>query len=371
MRVAIDAVGNGIGGGGVVLGEIVRSFAENVAENEIVTFVASGVASKEDSPKRPFATVDIGGAGSGVGRIVWAIFGAPLFSLRYKVRLFVGVNGIALVNAICPAAVFVQQALPYSPEAMNRCSFRRRFRMRVIKWLTIASVRSARCVWVQTNSMKEALCRSVPQARAKIAVIAPSAPKFDHEGVEPRAWPRDSKREVLLYVGNNETYKNLGVICTGMERIEHEAVLCLTVAPPDALRTDERIRYLGRLAREELRGAYERATVVVMPSLVESLGLPLLEAMRMGVAVLAADRPYARDVCGDAAVYFDPTSSADFALKADQLLRDETLRTQLINRGRAIVAALDVADPYGAMAREAMALAREACDPSVRYGTVV
>ena len=45
---------------------------------------------------------------------------------------------------------------------------------------------------------------------------------------------------------------------------------------------------------------------MVFPSLAESFGLPLVEAMAAGCPVAAADRPYAREVAGPAAVYFDP-----------------------------------------------------------------
>ena len=45
---------------------------------------------------------------------------------------------------------------------------------------------------------------------------------------------------------------------------------------------------------------------MIFPSLCETLGLPLQEAMSAGLPVLAADLPYAREVCGDYASYFNP-----------------------------------------------------------------
>ena len=71
-----------------------------------------------------------------------------------------------------------------------------------------------------------------------------------------------------------------------------------------------------------------------MPSLVETVGLPLLEAMSLNVPVLAADRPYAHDICEDAAVYFDPLSVEDFARKAHLLTSSKELRHHLIEKGK-------------------------------------
>jgi glycosyltransferase involved in cell wall biosynthesis len=89
--------------------------------------------------------------------------------------------------------------------------------------------------------------------------------------------------------------------------------------------------------------------MLVMPSLVETVGLPMLEAMSLGLPVLAADRPYAHDICQDAAWFFDPLSSADFAAKSARLLLDPSLRNDLAVKGRARSANLTSAAPYRQM----------------------
>jgi glycosyltransferase involved in cell wall biosynthesis len=68
--------------------------------------------------------------------------------------------------------------------------------------------------------------------------------------------------------------------------------------------------------------------------MVESLGLPLLEAQSLGLPILAADRPYARNVCRESAVYFDPLSPDSLAQKAMLLLSNEDLRLIQARRGK-------------------------------------
>ena len=66
------------------------------------------------------------------------------------------------------------------------------------------------------------------------------------------------------------------------------------------------VRFLGRVSDENLRQLYNQAVCFIFPSIYEGFGLPLLEAMTCGCPVLASDIPVFREVCGDAAIYFNP-----------------------------------------------------------------
>lgn len=66
------------------------------------------------------------------------------------------------------------------------------------------------------------------------------------------------------------------------------------------------VRFLGRVSDEELTRLYNQAVCFIFPSIYEGFGLPLLEAMTCGCPVLASDIPVFREVCGDAAIYFNP-----------------------------------------------------------------
>ena len=70
------------------------------------------------------------------------------------------------------------------------------------------------------------------------------------------------------------------------------------------------VNFLGRVSDEELRRLYNQAVCFIFPSIYEGFGLPLLEAMTCGCPVLASDIPVFREVCGDAAIYFNPYDEA-------------------------------------------------------------
>jgi glycosyltransferase involved in cell wall biosynthesis len=68
------------------------------------------------------------------------------------------------------------------------------------------------------------------------------------------------------------------------------------------------IRCLGRLDPRAMIEQYESVDALLFLSRAESLGLPLVEAMWVGLPIVCPDLPYARSLCGDAAIYFVPNS---------------------------------------------------------------
>jgi glycosyltransferase involved in cell wall biosynthesis len=100
----------------------------------------------------------------------------------------------------------------------------------------------------------------------------------------------------------------------------------------------ENVRVLPFLSVAELAAVYRRAALLVLPSEAEGFGLPVIEAMANGTAVLAADLPVLREVGGDAAEYARIGDVNDWALKATALLhehRDSGLRELRRSRCRA------------------------------------
>ncbi len=95
----------------------------------------------------------------------------------------------------------------------------------------------------------------------------------------------------------------------------------------------ERIKWLGYVSDAELRALYESASCFVFPSLYEGFGIPPLEAMNCGCPVLAANAASIPEVCGDAALYFDPNDASQLAALLMRVTREASLRAELTARG--------------------------------------
>ncbi len=96
-----------------------------------------------------------------------------------------------------------------------------------------------------------------------------------------------------------------------------------------------RVRLLGFVPDEALHALYATARAVWFPSLYEGFGLPVLEAMATGTAVVASRASSLPEIAGDAALLADPADPGDHLGKLFALLDDDSLRDDLCRRGRA------------------------------------
>jgi glycosyltransferase involved in cell wall biosynthesis len=80
--------------------------------------------------------------------------------------------------------------------------------------------------------------------------------------------------------------------------------------------------------------------------------------MELGVPVLAADLPYARENCGDAALFFEATNQEDLENQLSRILTDPTLRKQLIDGGDELIKKRREERPYERMVSDLVSLAR-------------
>jgi glycosyltransferase involved in cell wall biosynthesis len=151
-------------------------------------------------------------------------------------------------------------------------------------------------------------------------------------------------RPVLLCVGARRPHKNAIAVIRAMARMEPRPILVITgYRTPYETELREQAQALGigadlRLpapaSAAELEGLYALAAAVVVPSVYEGFGLPVLEAMIRGVPVACADRSSLPEVAGDAALMFDPASNEALRGALTALLEDRALAARLVAAGR-------------------------------------
>lgn len=95
----------------------------------------------------------------------------------------------------------------------------------------------------------------------------------------------------------------------------------------------ENINYLGFISDEELAKVYNLASCFVFPSFYEGFGLPPLEAMACGAPVVSSNLTSMPEICSDAAVYCNPYDIDDIAKKIELVLKNNTLREEMIEKG--------------------------------------
>jgi glycosyltransferase involved in cell wall biosynthesis len=153
---------------------------------------------------------------------------------------------------------------------------------------------------------------------------------IDHDLFRPG---REEREPFLLYPARPWPHKNHARLFEAfalVRRERPELELVLTGGGHEWRALPAGVRVRGLVRPEELASLYRRAAVLVFPSLHEGFGQPPLEAMACGCPVAVARATSLPEVCGDAAVYFDPRSPEDIAVG---ILRALAQREELERRG--------------------------------------
>jgi glycosyltransferase involved in cell wall biosynthesis len=121
------------------------------------------------------------------------------------------------------------------------------------------------------------------------------------------------------------------VIAGGENRFLSE----LELQEPERLGIKEWVRWPGWIEQEDLVGFYALAEALLLPSIFESCGLPVLEAMAAGCPVVTADRYGTKELAEGAAVLVNPESVDSIVDGIEQVVNDLALRRSLVESGRA------------------------------------
>jgi glycosyltransferase involved in cell wall biosynthesis len=148
-----------------------------------------------------------------------------------------------------------------------------------------------------SEAAKRAILETFDCEAAKI-VVTPNGVDEIFFADGPRA-----EGDYFLYVGNDKPHKNVARLVEASRRTGARLVLVGADFShyPDVLAP-------GFVTIDELAALYRGAAALVMPSLEEGFGLPVVEAMAAGTPVIAADIPSLREVTGGHAMHVDPRS---------------------------------------------------------------
>jgi glycosyltransferase involved in cell wall biosynthesis len=206
---------------------------------------------------------------------------------------------VPIPDARLPKIVTLQDVLHHDlPEHFSAA--RRRFRRRAYDH----AAQKAEAVIVLSEFVRE-------RAIAKLGLDAELVHVIPH-GVDHALFAAgdEPRRPFLLYPARPWPHKNHAQLFHAFAELRTELPelrLVLTGGGLERLEPlPEGVERLGLVPVEELASLYRTAACLVFPSLYEGFGLPPLEAMACGCPVAAANAAAIPEICGDAAVYFDP-----------------------------------------------------------------
>lgn len=197
--------------------------------------------------------------------------------------------------------------------------------------------RSAAAVLTLSHTVRAQLVArlGLPAARVSVcgAAVDPGFTPAPPEAVAATRRTLGLPGRFVLHVGGGKPHKNLARLRAAWRALGRDDVTLALAGGPDATRDEPRVVALGRVDESCLRALYSAAELLVVPSLDEGFGFPVLEAMACGTAVACARRGALGEVAGEAAAYFDPEDERAIASTVARLLDGDEERRALARRG--------------------------------------
>ena len=207
-----------------------------------------------------------------------------------------------------PQTVFLQQSNLLKPDRPDWRPSRLKYALgrAIFRW----NLDRVHAFIVQTEVMRAALERSYPGIVGRVHVIAQPVPSWLLlSGLRRRARVSPAGQALsLIYPAAGYPHKN-HVLLSRLDPLDYWPVerLTLTLDQTDQPAPNLAwVQCIGFLSPQAMIEAYSQMDALLFLSKEESYGFPLVEAMFVGLPIICPDLPYARALCGEQAIYFDP-----------------------------------------------------------------
>jgi glycosyltransferase involved in cell wall biosynthesis len=351
--ILIDALGVDSPGGRRHLEGFLPALAEHAGGHRFRFLVRQSASSALSAfagrgPVEPWPIRD--GISRGVlTRLLCDLIYVPLHARRRRFDLVVTLANFGPVWTPTPHVVFQQNAMHFSEEFLGRLGGRELLEWRLRALLSVAEMRFATVVVTPTDAMGELIKTAHPSLASRRFVTLLHATDLSRfrAPVERPA----KRRFVFLYPTKIQPYKGVEILLEAVRRlaaIRDDFDVQLTAEgrgwPRDIQQEIDRgrghswfdrVQFVGARPADRMPDAYHAADALVYPTLCESFGFPLLEAMACGLPIVAADLDVNRELCAGSARYYDAKSSASCSDAMRSVLENASLRDELRGAGRA------------------------------------
>lgn len=323
--------------------ELVRHLPSALSAADTVTLFASATSTVPADPKLSVRRAP-GWAGGSSARIAWEQVGLALVASGGALDVFHGTVNVLPRALKTPSVVTIHDlAFLEWPEHLPWT------RQRYLAWGVSEAVKRARVVLAPSEATKTDIVEKLGVEPARV-MVTPLATRVRHRERSAEEWEVLQIRygltgPFILFVGTVEPRKNLARLVRAFDLISKDVEHELLLAGPSGWNSQDleravtesparfRIRRLGFVPDDDLAMLYQSAAVVAIPSISEGFGLPVLEAMAAGGAVLTSSTSSMPEVGGDGAHYVHPMSVEGIAQGLDRVIKDHELNARLRENG--------------------------------------
>lgn len=301
MKIVVNDIAASTGGAMTVLRDFYTCVCEHDRENQWIFLLSDKYFEETDNVK--ILTLPQVKA-SHLGKLWFDFVTGRRFINRLQPDVVISLQNIITFGVKAPQAVYIHQSIPF--QRAKRFSFFKSGErdlaviQHLIGRIIKGSAKKSRLVIVQTQWMKEAVCRMCHLPSQKVRTSLPSVKPVDFAEAA-------FDNTAFFYPTADAIYKNNSCLFAASRMLDSKGIshkVTMTLPPSGSCGS---VICTGRLPYEKVLEHYSASTLV-FPSYIETFGYPLAEARMAGTLVLAADTPFAREVLDgyENAYYFDP-----------------------------------------------------------------
>lgn len=284
-------------------------------------------------------------------RVLWQQFALPVYLKKFSADVLFAAFDLSPTLSQCPVVIGIRNPLPV------RLKGGLNLKGRLHRFLSYYSCRKASIVFYPTQYASKLLGNfmSVPMEKRRVV----------HHGTDTSLWMRKEENvesilagynieanRYLLFVSNFYPYKNPDLLIDSFfdwcnERKKSDYKLVLVGRSPEIYREYEQrlhdkvkdlkmndlVIFTGYAPRSHLSTLYKQAALFVLPTIIETFGLPFVEAMACGAPIICADTEFAHELCGDAAIYIDVGRTASLVDAIDNVITQPLLADEMRKAG--------------------------------------
>jgi len=333
LKILIHALGADMGGAMRHLSNFLPELGGVDRKNEYCVLIRESVPLPYISENIKIVSMKDNTAESWLARVGHDVLLLPARLKRDGYSCLVSITNFGPIWSSIPHVFFQRNAIYYCPYYFERVNGRLKVEASMRRRLALSSMMRADIIVTPSQAMADMIRDMCPETASRSFKVLCHG--FSRESLKD---PLDAKFEKLfsnkkgvrlLYPTHPAPYKGFEILFDTLailQKMGIEFTLYTTVSRddwPEGVRRHERqvagldlkkrVVFMGQVPQGQMGALYSRCDLMVYPSLCESFGFPMIEAMGFGLPIVAADTKVNREICGGGAIYYpslDPESAA-------------------------------------------------------------
>jgi glycosyltransferase involved in cell wall biosynthesis len=346
IKIGIDATFNLHGGSHGHLNGIIENLESSEEKLEILLFLNPNNLSRLNKnilDKCTIKLIKISSLGN-FFRILWCQFILPLIAKLYDLDvLFCPGNFSPIIKTTKVKSQWIATIGPFCKDMYKGVSLIKKLNLFVNKFLILLSAQTSNVVIHQAEYSKQLFEKKYNFISSKQYLIACGKDEFykpDITSIQSSNVLTKISSNDLLYVSHLFPYKNILRLINSFEnyksannsacklfivgKIMDDNYFSLLKNTLVNKNLEDQVYFTGMANKNELKFAYSKCKLFVFPSLCESSGYTLIEAMSCGAAILASDKTAIPFTCKNAAIYFNGYDERDLFTKLTKILSNDS-----------------------------------------------